>query len=225
MSGKKFLIILVGLAVVSFGVSLGVSLLTGGEKPTPAGGGKEAQPQTGAGGLLAKLAREPETRTRLLKQQRLEELIKDLQARMRDYERKERKLAEREGRIRQAEEDLIKRGKDLEKLRMELVGPLTRLKDAVAELDRSRVLVDKHEKTALVAIAAKYDKMDPTKGAETLSSMYLAGQEEDVIRILHYMTDRVAAKLLENMTSKDPKSGRMISAEVTARMKRVQEQG
>jgi len=219
MKGIKYLIILGVLAVVSFGVSLGVSLLVGDRKPPAGKSASPANPPSRSEALLAGLSNDAPARKTLLKQQQLEELIKDLQARMTEYERKELKQAEREKRIALAEETLQRRAKELEKLRMELVGPLTRLRDAVAELERSRVLIAKQEKVALQTIASKYERMDPEKGSGILATMCASNQIDDVVKILYYMSERVSAKFLAEM------SDQAMAARLTAMMKTIQEQG
>ncbi|HUS92479.1 MAG TPA: hypothetical protein VM695_11550 [Phycisphaerae bacterium] len=216
MSGKKYLIILGILAAMSFGVSLGVSLLLGGPGPE---GKAPAAPPNPSDALLAGLSADPAPREALLAQHKLDELIKDLRARMAEYERKEKALAERARQVATAEQTLRRRAQELETLRTELVGPLTRLKDAVAELRRSRVLIDKQEKAAIRTIASKYERMDPIQGGEILVTMCGNQQTDDVVKILYYMSERVSAKFLAEMPDK------ALAARLTALMKTIQEQG
>lgn len=236
MSGKKFLIILGALAAVSFALSAGVGLFFGGAKPSPAGGKSPAavRPPTKSEALLAGLAATGERPPAKVSHDReqVEGLIKDLRVRMSEYERKERKLLERKKRVALAEQNLRRRAKELETLRMELVGPLMRLKNAVAELDSTRVVVAKEEKVNLQRIAATYEKIPPERGATILADMCDNGQTDDVVKILFYMNERCAGKLLGEMAGDDRAAkptgevadkGR--AAELTKRMQRIREGG
>jgi hypothetical protein len=207
MSGKKFLIALGILAAVSFGVSLGLSSLLGGK-------GSHAVKEA-AGKPLGK----GEARKALPEQEKIEQLTKDLRARIAEYERKDHKFIEREKRLALAEENLIHRAKELETLRLQMVGPLTRLKDAMAELDRSRVQVSKQEKANLLRIASTFEKMDPVRGGGILSGMAANKQLDDVAKILFYMSERTSAKMLAEITDK------VVAAQLTEKMQKIREEG
>ncbi|MCD6303378.1 MAG: hypothetical protein J7M21_00265 [Planctomycetes bacterium] len=220
MSGKKYLLLLGILAAASFGVSLTLSALLGGSRPSAKPAKTAAKPLSKSEALLAGLAAAhgpavPMSPSR----DKLEELVKDLRARVAEYERKERKLAERENRLALAERNLDIRAKELEKLRMQLVGPLTRLKDAVAELKRSQVVVSQQEKANLRRIADTFSRMDATKGGKILSGMCENNQIDDVVKILYYMDERAAGKLLAEMADQG------LAAKLTGLMQKVREQG
>ena len=220
MSGKKFLIILGGLAVLSFGVSLAISMLLGGSEPaSPPGPQATTRPAlTGADALLATAGAPGRLLRQMLPAQRqVEELIKDLRARVTDYDRRERQLDDREKRLQLTEQNLQRRAKELEKLRMELVTPWTRLKEAAAELERSRVNVDAQEKAAILNIAATFEKMDSAEGAAILEGMCQNEQTDDVVKILFYVSERPRGKLLGEIKDKD------LAAKLTALMQKVRE--
>jgi hypothetical protein len=220
MSGKKYLIILGILAAVSFGVSMGLSALLGGKDAHSAKDAAGKPPNKGDA-LLAGLAADGagEARKALPEQDKIEQLTKDLRARIVEYERKEHKFVEREKRLVVAEENLVHRAKELETLRLQMVGPLTRLKDAMAELDRARVAVNKQEKANLLRIAATFEKMDPTRGGGILSGMAANEQTDDVAKILFYMSERGSAKMLAEITDK------ALAAKLTGMMQKIREEG
>jgi TolA-binding protein len=228
MFEKKFLMILGILALVSFGASMVVSMMLTGPD-VPAAGGAAKQPPAGQGTLLAELGAAKAPRTTLARQQQLEELIKDLELRVNEYKRKADRLAQREQRVNLAERNLQRRAEELEKLRTQLIVPLTRLKDAMAELKSVQDAVDKDQKAALVRIAASYERMEPEKGGGILAEMYRGGQEKDVARILYYMSERASAKLLAELGSEhiDPNDAgsRSLAPDLTERMKKIKEQG
>ncbi len=220
MTGKKYIVLLVILAVVSLGASAAISLLFGGPG-TPAGGkdGAGKKPPSKTDALLAGLAAAGQPREFLPNQAAIEQLIKDLRARTAEYEHKKSLLAQRESRVRQAEENLKRRAKEVEKLRMELIGPLTRLKDAIAEVRRQQVLVDKQEKSNLQRIAGTFEKMDAVKGGAMLAGMCENGQADDAVKILYYMSERMSAKMLAEMPDQ------ALAAKLTGLMKGIQEEG
>ncbi|HUU60303.1 MAG TPA: hypothetical protein VMZ50_12220, partial [Phycisphaerae bacterium] len=100
-----------------------------------------------------------------------------------------------------------------------LVGPLTRLKDAVAELQRSRIVVDRQELVNVQRIAAKFEKMGAEEGGGILAGMCANNQVDDVVKILYYMSDRSAAKMLAGITD------RSLAARLTGLMQKIKEEG
>jgi flagellar motility protein MotE (MotC chaperone) len=220
MSGKKFLLILGALAVVSLGVSTVLSLLLGGRGAAGTGQGARAgKPLSKSEALLAQLAAAGEPKRLLPTQSQLEETVRDLRARIAEYEHKRQLLDERDKRVAQAEENLKRRAKEVEKLRMELIGPLTRLKDAVADLQRQQKVVAKQEKANFQRIAATFEKMETTKGGAMLAGMCENGQTDDVVKILYYMNERSSAKLLAEIPDQ------ALAAKLTGLMKKIQEEG
>ncbi len=218
MSGKKYLVLLGILALLSFGGALGVSLLLGGGGPEASAGKDPNRSLTQGQAVLAGLGaprpdRKPPSRIAV------EEMIKDLRLRLSEVQRRSRSLDERARRLDLAEQAVRQRAKELEKLRMQLVGPLTRLKDAIARMERSRVRVRKEEKANIVRIAATYEKMDAARGAEILTGMCTNEQTDDVVRILYYMNERCSAKLLGEMTDQ------ALAARLTGLMQKVREEG
>jgi len=228
MFEKKFLMILGILALVSFGVSMVVSMRFAGPDAPGAGGPAKRSP-AGQATLLAELGAAKPPKALLARQQQLQELIKDLELRVNEYKRKADRLAQREQRVNLAERNLQRRTEELEKLRTQLIVPLTRLKDAMAELKSVQDTVDKDQKAALTRIAASYERMEPAKGGGILAEMYRSGQEKDVARILYYMSERASAKLLAELGNEhiDPNDAgsRTLAPDLTERMKKITEQG
>jgi flagellar motility protein MotE (MotC chaperone) len=221
MSGKKYLVVLGILAVVSLGVSTGVTLLFGGKDAPPPGQGGAKKPLSPEEALRAELAAAGKARNVLPDQGRLEGLIKDLRARIAEYDRKALKLAERERRIATAEGNLQRRAKELEKLRMQLASPLTSLRSALAEYEAQMVTVRQTEKANFQQIAATYDKMESESAASIFTGMCekKRNQFDDVVRILHYMSERTSAKVLSAMATTDAKT----AADLTTGLQKVRE--
>lgn len=214
MAGKKLVIIVMaGLGIVSFAASFVLSGLLGGSpEPAPAAETAGATPPTPGAELAAAEGVVP-------KAKHLEELIKELRLRIAECREKESRLEQREMRIGLAEELLKKQAKELESLRMELVAPLTQLKEAKAELERTMVVIARQEEANLKKTAAIYEKMEPAAGGAILSQMCANQQEQDVVKILHLMSERSAAKVLAEMPDKS------LAARLSEKMKRIGREG
>lgn len=217
MFGKKYLLILGALAVVSVGVSMAISVFF--RPASPAGGGAAgptSRPATKSEALLAGLHDQPAPEM-IPEREKMSELIKDLRMRIADYQRKRRKLDDRERKLALAEGNLKLRAKELEKLSMQLEAPLSNLKDAIAGLEKAQQLVGQQERTALQRVAAVYERMDPVQASTIFSGMCENSQTDDVVKILYYMSERISAKVLGEITDKS------LAAKLTAGMKTIRE--
>ena len=217
MSGKKLVIIVIaGLGALSFAVSFLLSGRRGAPPAAPpadqaAQAGSQLQQQMALAGLSEDVQLQP-------KAKQLDELIRDVRMRIAEYRHKVEKLEQREQRLRLAEGLLKTQAKDLEALRMELVAPLTRLKEAKAELEQGRVRIAQEELKNLKRLATTYEKMDATSGSEALTAMCANKQEDDAVKILYFMSERSAAKLLAKMPDKT------LVAKLSGKIKKIQQQ-
>ena len=218
MTGKKLVIIVIGgLGLLSFAVSFVLSTFLGGS-PQPASAGPGGEDASGAQGrALAQMGGLGQPAV-LPKAKQLDELIKEVRFRIHEYRRKQKALERREKRLGLAEELLKKQAKDLESLRMELVAPLTGLRETRAKLEQTRILIAKQEETNLKRTAAVYEKMDATSGGGIFVQMCADGQENDAVKILYCMSERAAAKLLAEIERTD----QPLAAKLSAMMKRIQ---
>ena len=212
MKKMKYVIVLVALAGVSFGVSYLVSFKTSAAMlasgPTTAPAGATTAPSIPSDALVPESAKE----------QQFDDLVKELRRKLEECRKRQDDLDQREQHMRIANESFKKRAEELEALRLQLMAQLPTLKDAQAELQRNRVLVSQQEKTNIKRTAAIYDKMEPTKGARIIMDMCGGSQEEDAAKILHFMTERGAAKLLAEVADKG------LAARLTDQLKRMQEE-
>ena len=219
MKGKKRIIILAVLGALSFAASYLVSGWLSGGKAEPGPQLTADQAQQGLleiGEVPTPTSVQPVTIS--MKERELDRLAKELRLKIGAYNAKQRELEKQQKRIHLAEELLANQAKELETLRMQLVAPLTRLREAKADLENSRVLIAEIEKNNLKHIATIMDK-DTTSASEILSGMYKNKQEDDVVKILFYMSERTAAKALAEMPDKD------IAAGLCQKLKKIQEEG
>lgn len=153
----------------------------------------------------------PETQ----KEQQLDTLAKELKRRIDEYRRRTDDLDQREQRLALAQESLKKRTEELETMQLKLVGPLNALKDAQAELQKLQVTISRQESANLKKTALIYEKMDPAQSSKILTGMCGSSQENDAAKILYFMTDRAAAKVLSEISDK------AVAANLTAKLKGV----
>ena len=218
MLSKKRLIILVVLAVVSFGVSFAVSSLLGGssqpaesqaETPLAPGEAPTMADNLAASGLGSLKAREQE----------LTALVKEVRHRIDVYRQKEAALQEEKRRVQIARELLNKQAKELNELRTQIVAPLNSLRQAQADLKQSRIEVRREELANLQMIADSYEKMDATVGAEILTEMYANNQGDDAVKILYLMSERGRGKVIVEITD------RKLAAKLFEQMKLITNSG
>ncbi len=208
MFGKKQLILLLAVAVGSFGVAFLVTYLIGGKAvapPQPVGQVGSAA-VTLQGGVMPQKAR-------------LDDLIKQLQYEIAEYRRKKRQLNEWEHQLRIARQDLEQQVRELEDLRVQLVAPLNSLKEALGELRMSRIQVGKEERDNLKRVAAVYDKMDSSASSKIFGEMCKSNRMDDAVKLLNYMSERPVAKLLAEMPDK------ALVAKLSEKLGKIREEG
>ena len=215
MSGKLKIIILAGIAVVGFGGSFLASSWLGDKKrPSTQPAGEQAKVESDEFGPIT-----ASVITTGMKETELTALIREVRLKISDCKKKQKELEKREKRIHIAGEVLKKQAEELEALRMQLVSPLTRIKEAIAELESTRVRIGKTEQSNMKRIAAMCEKMDTTSSSQMLTGMCENNQEDDAVKILYYMSERSAGKLLSEITDKT------LAAKLCGQLKRIQEKG
>ena len=215
---KKKLIILVGLIALCFGVSFALTSMLSKPAPRPASAeqaGKEPAPK----GVLPGGIQIGAVQAVRPKEQQPQELVQEMRLKSSEYRTKLRKLKDREKRLEIAQGLLTREAEDLENLRLKLVAQLPRLKEAKAELIQTRIRIDRAEAGNLERLAKTYEKMEAAAGSEILAKMVSHEQEEDAVKILYFMSDRSAAKLLAALTDKD------LAARLCEKMKKVEKEG
>ena len=205
---KKKIIIAAALAVVSFAIALGSSyLLSAGPK-------KALGTQAAAGGQGANEA--PPVKLSLQEQQ-LDELVRNLRQRIADCRSQTQQLNEREKHIRIVQDQLTRQAQELEDLRVKASTALAALRQEKAAMESERVKIEAEDRTNLKKTAAIYEKMDPAAGGKILADMCGQNNEDAVVRILYYMSERSAAKTIESLEDKK------LAARLCDKIKRVRE--
>ena len=236
---KKLIIMVAALGLVSFVGAFVAARLT---KKAPASfAGEPNEPtlaslepgwelplsQASALGTIAGADTESSSK-RAMTEKQLKNLVYEIREKMKTYNDKLRSLEAREQRLQMTQDTLKEDIENLNNLRIELASIVTSLKEQRDKLLKSRVEIAKSEKTNLTSIAATYDKMDAARASEIFMSMCASqaqkgafgGEDsnmDDAVKILHYMTERTKAKVLEEVVGAEPK----LAAVLCQRLKQI----
>jgi len=215
-SGKFAILILIGLATATFGVSYGLSLWLGSTADSAAGAAEKAVPAEGKADA-GKDEAPPPMPTAHLGEKHLLALVRQVRAKLDECRQREKALAAHQRRLQVAREDLRKEARRLETLRSRLAAAAAGLKESRAALEKSRLAVREDEQRNLKHTAEIYDSMESRAAADIIQSMCKNQQEEDAAKILHFMKERSVAKLLAAIDD------RGLVADLCRKMKRIRE--
>jgi len=214
MSGKKLMIMVVALGVVSFA---GTFVMT-----------QMFQPAVNFAMSPEKLSQEEKEKTTLAGIEamnigdnvQLDNLMQEVERERDQLTLRERDMDDREQRIQMALEQLQEKTRELESMRLQLAGPLVKLKGLKRDLEQTRLKIAMEEELNLKNNAKTIEQMDPEAGSKLIEEMcdVEKGQIDDAAKYLHYMSDRGKAKLLSNITNPD------VTVELLKRMKTIQQE-
>ena len=240
---KKILLLAVALGLLSFAGAFAFAWLT---KPSPEVAASEPnQPiptiaqesssqQQSTDEVFSMNLISTEKKTKTLSEQQLQNLIHDLQVKMREYENKVDSLKTREQRLQMAQNILKEDIGKLKNLQIELSSITANIKSEQDNLLRSKVEIEQIEQANLISIAASYDKMDPTSASTILTNMCISEDivtEQDMVeastgtsfndavKILYYMSERQKAELLAEIALSEPQ----LAAILSRKLKRIVE--
>ena len=219
---KKHIIILALVGVVSFAATFGVTWMLKRRSvdipPAPQAAGA-AQPAgrtasapstprvptlTGGAGARAPSMGETE----------LAGLIDDVRATIRDYESRQDELTEQNQRLALARKTLQEDIERLTSLNAQLAATLNDLRRQEQQLRNTRLEVSQEEKANLERLAAAYDKMDAAQASKIMVNMMTSNQMADAVKIIYYMSERTAAKLLGEIAGTQPNLAGTLSLEL-----------
>ena len=213
MGGKKPMIVMAVFGVVAFAAAFGATKWLGGKGP--------AEEEAGAKGQATGPSLQEKLESLTPKERQLDEMIREVRQQAEEMHRRGRLLDEREKRFRIAQARLEKTAAELDKLPVQLAVTLNQLKDLKGRIDQSRILITTEEVANLQRVAKWFEKMDSEKGAQMLTVMCRNERTDDAVKILRFMTDKVATRILESITDTDDKLGAALINET----KRVRKAG
>ena len=226
---KTHLLMMIGAGVLSFAFSFGASWYLKKNQPvlpeepsdTQAASQKETSEGTFSSLPRTLRAADRDSLAPGLSERQLQSLIHDIRDRMQEYRSREKELAKEAQRIELAHQTLQEEIDRLNQLRNKISVLTQNLDEQEQQLKKTLLQVETIEQTNFQRLAATYDKMETTQASRILANMAAGPQASDAIKILYYMSERTAAKVLGEIGNSQPDLAAMISM----KLKRVQENG
>jgi flagellar motility protein MotE (MotC chaperone) len=141
----------------------------------------------------------------------LKSLIYDLRQKMQDAKSRQKELEQESGRIEITRQTLADEMEQLNQLRENLNQTLSALQEKERSIRETMTEIESVEKANLQRIAATYDKMDTTQSAKIVTAMVTNNQTKDAVKILYYMSERSAGKLLGEIGTTRPEAAGTLS--------------
>jgi flagellar motility protein MotE (MotC chaperone) len=219
---KKSIILLAAVGMISFALTFGASFVLKKNKAAPAAVTTPPAAATAKKPAVPDVPRatSEDSQDSLLSESQLKTLIYDVRQKMQEYKDKEKDLEQEAGRIELARQTLQGDVDQLNQLREKLNLTLTSLQEKERSLRDSLIEIETIEKNNLVRIAATYDKMDSVQAGKILATMTANDQAQDAVKILYYMSERSAGKLLGEIGSASPE----VAGKLILQLKKVKEQ-
>jgi len=133
------------------------------------------------------------------KERQLDELIREVRAKLKELERRERRLNEREKRLATASDQLKSQIRKLGDLKVELASAIGPLRSARQEIRRYRVLITSQEMANLEAAAKMWEKMEPSNAARLIVEMWQTKQGPAATKIFHMLSDKSKAAVMDQL--------------------------
>lgn len=146
-----------------------------------------------------------------LSEKALNSLVFEMRSKLSEFTVKEKMLAEKEGRIQLAIDELQKNVLDMEELRVKLTTTVSSIKQQQQILSDRMLRIGEVEKTNTIKIASMYDKMKPQQAGEIMINLAESNQLEYVVKIVYYMTERTSANLISEIGKDRPELSAIIS--------------
>jgi flagellar motility protein MotE (MotC chaperone) len=166
---KKRLIVLIGVGLVSFGVTFGLSLWLR-EKPVPRAQADPNAPAPADDPVVAKLSGAMPPGPTPPAQQ-LDDLVKELRAKIDECRVRAKQQDNEAKRLEMARQLLAKDAEALEQLRVQVAAQLPKIREARADLDREYVLIRSAQAGNLKRNAAVFEKMKADEAAKIFTGM------------------------------------------------------
>lgn len=133
------------------------------------------------------------------KERQLDELIREVRAKMKDLERRERRLNEREKRLATSSEQLKAQIRKLTDLKVELAAAIGPLRAARQEIRRYHVLITSQEMANIETAAKMWEKMEPANAARLIVEMWQTKQGDAATKIFHMLSDKSKAAVMDQL--------------------------
>ncbi len=226
---KIHILLLLAASLLSFGSAFGVSFWIKKSRSVPAeqniaqgqNASRTPSDDTAQNSILESLMARSQAADDLgMSETQLKNLIFDIRQKMQEYNDKQKVLEQEKQQIEITRQTLQDEIEQLNQLQEKLNLALISIKDKEKAIQNSIVEIESLEKTNFQRIAGTYDKMDPAQAGKILATMVTNNQMPDAVKILYYMNERSAGKLLGEVGTNAPE----IAAALSLQLKRIREQ-
>jgi len=157
--------------------------------------------------------------SKTLTEKQLKILVQNLRGKIEEYETKTADLAAREQQLQISRQAFAADVNELNQLRVDLVSSAAEIKRQKKELDDYQLMINNDEAVNLKRTAVIYDKMDSASSSKIMINMCKNNQVNDAVKLINYMTERTAAKVLGEIATAEPQ----IAADICQGLKRLKE--
>ena len=221
MSIKQAIIIAM-VCLVCFGASFGIAWMS---RPAPqAAHAEEAKPAEAndpfeAAMNASSVNPEDPMLSKTLTEKQLKILVQNLRGKIEEYDTKMADLGAREQQLQLSRQAFAADVNELNQIRVDLVSSAAEIKRQKKELDEYQVKIKDDEAVNLKRTATIYDKMDSSSSSKIMINMCKSNQINDAVKLINYMTERTAAKVLGEIATAEPQ----IAADMCQGLKRLKE--
>ena len=145
-----------------------------------------------------------------ISERQLQHLILDIRNKLKDHRDRQKALDSEAERIEISRQSMQEDIDRLNNLQNKLDLTLAQIHQKEAALKDSLTEIDALEKDNFQRLASTYDKMDATKAGLIMTTMATSNQLQDSVKILYYMSERTAGKLLAEIATKQPELASVI---------------
>lgn len=145
-----------------------------------------------------------------ISERQLQHLIYDIRSKLKDHRDRQKALDTEAERIEISRLSMQEDIDRLNELQNKLNLTLAEIHQKETALKNTLTEIDALEKDNFQRLASTYEKMDATKAGLIMTTMAASNQLQDSVKILYYMNERMAGKLLAEIATKKPELASLI---------------
>lgn len=152
-------------------------------------------------------------------ERQLQNLMQDIRNKAKEYKERQKTLDDKAERIEISSQSLQEDIDRLNELRDKLSQTLLEIDQKQQQLEQSIIEIQQIEQDNFRRLASTYEKMDSTQASRIMVNMASSNQLQDSVKILYYMNERMAGKLLGEIATNRPELASLICMQ----LKRIKE--
>jgi chromosome segregation ATPase len=145
-----------------------------------------------------------------LSERELQSLIYDIRSKLKEHRDRQKAMDAEAERIEISRQSLQEDIDRLNELQNKLNLTLAEIHQKETALKNTMTEIDALEKDNFRHLASMYEKMDATQAGRIMTTMATGNQLKDSVKILYYMNERMAGKLLSEIAAKQPELASVI---------------